>query len=117
MLLHLKSVPVSWPTGREFVARTDMKINAEMSGAYVFQQNMAKPSAVGFRKMWQFFYKLEEYEGYILTAYHEHSMVAAHVRRQVHNGKFPLMMRTADLSKCLATNVRSRPIPKSLPIL
>ena len=28
--------------------------------------------------------------------------------------KFPLMMRTADLSKCLATNVRSRPIPKSL---
>lgn len=127
----LKSVLVSLQLDeKEFVARTVMKINAEMSGAYVFSsgKNMGTFKAVGFPEDVGVFYKLEEYEGYSWTAHGRYptntpGWWAAHIRLRCLTilsyimEKFPLMMRTADLSKCLATNVRSRPIPKSLPIL
>lgn len=56
---------------KEFVAKTVMKINAEMSGAYVFSsgQNMGTFKAVGFPEDVGVFYKLEEYEGYSWTAH------------------------------------------------
>lgn len=56
---------------KEFVARTVMKINAEMSGAYVFSsgKNMGTFKAVGFPEDVGVFYKLEEYEGYSWTAH------------------------------------------------
>ena len=48
-----------------------MKINAEMSGAYVFSsgKNMGAFKAVGFPEDVGVFYKLEEYEGYSWTAH------------------------------------------------
>ena len=48
-----------------------MKINAEMSGAYVFSsgKNMGTFKAVGFPEDVGIFYKLEEYEGYSWTAH------------------------------------------------
>ena len=60
--------PIIW---RYFVARTVMKINAEMSGAYVFSsgKNMGTFKAVGFPEDVGVFYKLEEYEGYSWTAH------------------------------------------------
>lgn len=56
---------------KEFVARTVMKINNEMSGAYVFSsgKNMGTFKAVGFPEDVGVFYKLEEYEGYSWTAH------------------------------------------------
>ena len=56
---------------KEFVARTVMKINTEMKGAYVFSsgQNMGTFKAVGFPEDVGIFYKLEEYEGYSWTAH------------------------------------------------
>ena len=56
---------------REFVARTVMKINTEMPGAYVFSsgKNMGAFKAVGFPEDVGIFYKLEEYEGYAWTAH------------------------------------------------
>lgn len=56
---------------KEFVARTVMKINTEMSGAYVFSsgKNMGTFKAVGFPEDVGVFYKLEEYEGYSWTAH------------------------------------------------
>ena len=56
---------------KEFVARTVMKINTEMKGAYVFSsgKNMGTFKAVGFPEDVGVFYKLEEYEGYSLTAH------------------------------------------------
>lgn len=56
---------------KEFVARTVMKINAEMSGAYVFSsgRNMGTFKAVSFPEDAGVFYKLEEYEGYSWTAH------------------------------------------------
>ena len=68
----LKSVLVSLQLDeKEFVARTVMKINAEMSGAYVFSsgKNMGTFKAVGFPEDVGVFYKLEEYEGYSWTAH------------------------------------------------
>lgn len=59
----LKSVLVSLQLDeKEFVARTVMKINAEMSGAYVFSsgKNMGTFKAVGFPEDVGVFYKLEE---------------------------------------------------------
>lgn len=55
----------------EFVARTVMKINAEMPGAYVFSsgKNMGTFKAVGFPEDVGIFYKLDEYEGYSWTAH------------------------------------------------
>ena len=56
---------------KEFVARTVMKINTEMSGAYVFSsgKNMGTFKAVGFPEDVGVFYRLEEYEGYSWTAH------------------------------------------------
>ena len=56
---------------KEFVARTVMKINAEIKGAYVFSsgKNMGTFKAVGFPEDVGVFYKLEEYEGYSWTAH------------------------------------------------
>ena len=56
---------------KEFVARTVMKINTEMKGAYVFSsgKNMGTFKAVGFPEEVGVFYKLEEYEGYSWTAH------------------------------------------------
>jgi len=56
---------------KEFVARTVMKINTEMKGAYVFScgKNMGTFKAVGFPEDVGIFYKLEEYEGYSWTAH------------------------------------------------
>ena len=56
---------------KEFVARTVMKINTEMSGAYVFSsgKNMGTFKAVGFPEDVGVFYKLEQYEGYSWTAH------------------------------------------------
>ena len=56
---------------KEFVARTVVKINTEMKGAYVFSsgKNMGTFKAVGFPEDVGRFYKLEEYEGYSWTAH------------------------------------------------
>ena len=56
---------------KEFVARTVMKINIEMAGAYVFSsgKNMGAFKAVGYPEDVGVFYKLEEYEGYSWTAH------------------------------------------------
>ena len=56
---------------KELVARTVMKINTEMNGAYVFSsgKNMGTFKAVGFPEDVGIFYKLEEYEGYSWTAH------------------------------------------------
>ncbi len=56
---------------KEFVARTVMKINTEMNGAYVFSsgKNMGTFKAVGFPEDVGRFYRLEEYQGYSWTAH------------------------------------------------
>ncbi|MBQ9545064.1 MAG: hypothetical protein IJV00_08050 [Clostridia bacterium] len=56
---------------KEFVARTVMKINTEMDGAYVFSsgKNMGTFKAVGFPEDVGRFYRLDEYEGYSWTAH------------------------------------------------
>lgn len=56
---------------KEFVARTVMKINTEMPGAYVFSsgKNMGTFKAVGFPEDVSRFYRLEEYQGYSWTAH------------------------------------------------
>ena len=56
---------------KEFVARTVVKINTEMDGAYVFSsgKNMGTFKAVGFPEDVGRFYKLEEYEGYSWTSH------------------------------------------------
>lgn len=56
---------------KEFVARTVMKINTEMKGAYIFSsgKNMGTFKAVGFPEDVARFYKLDEYEGYSWTAH------------------------------------------------
>lgn len=68
----LKSLLVSMQLDeKEFVARSVMKINTEMNGAYVFSsgKNMGTFKAVGFPEDVGVFYKLEEYEGYSWTAH------------------------------------------------
>ncbi len=56
---------------KEFVARTVVKINTEMKGAYVFSsgKNMGTFKAVGFPEDVGRFYKLDEYEGYSWTSH------------------------------------------------
>ena len=71
-LAPLKSVLSSMQLDEsEFVARTVMKINTEMEGAYVFSsgKNMGTFKAVGFPEDVGVFYKLDEYEGYSWTAH------------------------------------------------
>lgn len=55
----------------EFLARTVMKINSEMTGAYVFSsgKNMGTFKAVGYPEDVGVFYKLDEYEGYSWTSH------------------------------------------------
>ncbi len=68
----LKSVLASQQIDeKEFVARTVMKINTEIKGAYVFSsgKNMGTFKAVGFPEDVGIFYKLDEYEGYSWTAH------------------------------------------------
>ena len=68
----LKSVLASLQLDeKEFVARTVMKINTDMPGAYVFSsgKNMGTFKAVGFPEDVGIFYKLDEYEGYSWTAH------------------------------------------------
>lgn len=68
----LKSVLTSMQVDElEFVAKTVIKINTEISGAYVFSsgKNMGTFKAVGFPEDVGVFYKLEEYEGYSWTAH------------------------------------------------
>ena len=68
----LKSVVSSLQTDeKDFVARTVMKINSDIDGAFVFSsgQNMGAFKAVGFPEDVGRFYRLEEYEGYSLTAH------------------------------------------------
>jgi glutamate synthase domain-containing protein 1 len=56
---------------KELVARTVMKINTGMKGAYVFSsgKNMGTFKAVGFPEDVGRFYRLDEYEGYSWTAH------------------------------------------------
>lgn len=56
---------------KEYVARSVMKINTEMHGAYVFSsgKNMGTFKAVGFPEDVGVFYKLDEYEAYSWTAH------------------------------------------------
>lgn len=56
---------------KEYVARSVMKINTEMHGAYVFSsgKNMGTFKAVGFPEDVGIFYKLDEYEAYSWTAH------------------------------------------------
>lgn len=68
----LKSVLASMQVDeKEFVAKTVMKINTDMPGAYVFSsgKNMGTFKAVGFPEDVGVFYKLEEYSGYSWTAH------------------------------------------------
>jgi glutamate synthase domain-containing protein 1 len=55
----------------EFVARVVMKINSDMTGAYVFSsgKNMGTFKAVGYPEDVGVFYKLDEYEGYSWIAH------------------------------------------------
>lgn len=56
---------------KEFVAKTVMKINTDMQGAYVFSsgKNMGTFKAVGYPEDVGVFYRLEEYNGYSWTAH------------------------------------------------
>ncbi len=56
---------------KEFVARTVMRINTQIPGAYVFSsgKNMGCFKAVGYPEDVGSFYRLEEYEGYCWTAH------------------------------------------------
>jgi len=56
---------------KEFVVRTVMKINTQISGAYVFSsgKNMGAFKAVGFPEDVGRYYKLDEYAGYSWTAH------------------------------------------------
>ena len=68
----LKSVLASYQIDEnELTARTVMKINTEMKGAYVFSsgKNMGTFKAVGYPEDVGYFYRLEEYEGYSWTAH------------------------------------------------
>ncbi len=68
----LKSVLASMQVDeKECVARTVMKINSELKGAYVFSsgKNMGTFKAVGYPEDVGRFYRLEEYEGYSWTGH------------------------------------------------
>jgi glutamate synthase domain-containing protein 1 len=56
---------------KEYVARSVLKINTGITGAYVFSsgKNMGVFKAVGFPEDVGKFYRLEEYEGYCFTAH------------------------------------------------
>ena len=56
---------------KEFVARSVIRINSQIEGAYVFSsgKNMGVFKAVGYPEDVGEFYRLEEYEGYCWTAH------------------------------------------------
>lgn len=56
---------------REFVSRCVIRVNTEITGAYIFSsgKNMGIFKAVGFPEDVGAFYRLEEYEGYCWTAH------------------------------------------------
>lgn len=56
---------------KEFTARSVIKINTQIDGAYVFSsgKNMGVFKAVGYPEDVGYFYRLEEYEGYCWTAH------------------------------------------------
>ncbi|MDO4484713.1 MAG: glutamine amidotransferase family protein [Clostridia bacterium] len=56
---------------KEYVARTVMQINTQLTGAFVFSsgKNMGAFKAVGYPEDVGRFYRLEEYEGYCWTAH------------------------------------------------
>lgn len=56
---------------KEYIARTVMKINTQIGGAYVFSsgKNMGVFKAVGFPEDVGIFYRLDEYQGYLWTAH------------------------------------------------
>ena len=56
---------------KEFVAKTVIRINSQMEGAYVFSsgKNMGTFKGVGFPEDIARFYRLEEYQGYSWTAH------------------------------------------------
>lgn len=56
---------------KEYIARTVMKINTQIDGAYVFSsgKNMGVFKAVGFPEDVGRFYRLDEYAGYLWTAH------------------------------------------------
>lgn len=111
---------------KEFVARTVMKINAEMKGAYVFStgKNMGAFKAVGFPEDVGMFYQLENMKAIpgrrmdVIPQTHP-AGGAAHIRLLCWiillytTVKFHPTMQTAALSKCLAINARCKPILKS----
>lgn len=68
--LHTKLVD-SQLDEKEFVARSVIRINTTITGAYVFSsgKNMGVFKAVGFPEDVGEFYRLEEYEGYCWTAH------------------------------------------------
>ena len=68
----LRSVLAALQTDeKEFVAKTVIRINADLPGAYVFSsgKNMGAFKAVGYPEDVGEFYRLEEYEGYSWTAH------------------------------------------------
>ena len=56
---------------KEFVAKSVIKINSKIDGAYVFSsgKNMGVFKAVGYPEDVGHFYRLDEYEGYLWTAH------------------------------------------------
>ena len=114
---------------KEFVAKTVMKINAEMPGAYVFSsgRNMGTFKAVGFPEDVGVFYKLEEKDipGRRTDVIRQTHPAGGAARIRLHclsipsaiTEKYLPMTQTAGLLKCSVINALSRPIRKSLPIL
>ena len=114
----LKSVLASMQIDeKEFVARTVMKINDEMNGAYVFSsgKNMGTFKAIGFPEDVGVFFKLEEYEGYSWTAHGRYPTntpgwwAGAHhspcsTIQSCITAKSPLTTQTAAILRCSAIN-------------
>lgn len=111
---------------KEFVARTVMKINTEMPGAYVFSsgKNMGTFKAVGFPEDVGVFYRLEEYEGYSWTGHGGIPPIlpdggAAPIPLRCWTillyimVRFLHMMQTAVLLRCLDTSALCRPTRRS----
>ena len=82
---------------QEFVARSVIRINTSIEGAYVFSsgKNMGVFKAVGYPEDVGEFYRLEEYEGYCWTA---------HGRYPTTTARSPPTTPTGGLSRCTATN-------------
>ena len=112
----------------EFVARSVIRVNTRIEGAYVFSsgKNMGVFKAVGFPEDVGAFYRLDEYEGYCWTAHGRYPIRRAGGAARIPlpcsstplstTGRSPAMTRTAGILRCLDISVPFRPIPRSLPI-